>query len=505
MNTGTSRAIELGRLARDFAKTKRARTESARSDGRATMVDRLGSLHGLPRKLGQILALNELSSSTKSFRELTESPGPLPVWKIATLIERALGRHCSDAFNFIDPDGVAASMSQVHFATTRDGRSVAVKVLLPGIRDAIRLDLRALGWLTAPIGRLKKGFDLAAYRREVGAMLAEESDFLNEAGNLRTFGNLTQEMADVEVPSVFDDLSSDGVLTMSWIAGERFSDAMGWGEHERLSIAHTLVELFVRGIFSWGMLHADPHPGNYRFTRGENPVVGLIDFGCVKRIAPEFRDALAGLIRCGESSQSNADLGAQWERLGFDRGTIERLGDRIVDVTKILTEPFQSECFIPEEWNLADRLGPLLGEERMAFRTAGSAEMIYFVRAMHGLIEQLRALRVPTNWIQFVDTMIQGMPCVPSSSNMIDQPGTAAAESLFIHVREGDITKVKLSFGASAAAVLPDLIPEDLRPELEVRSIDLRAISDRAVASDFEPCELFSLREGEKDVRVWLE
>ncbi len=137
-------------------------------------------------------------------------------------MESAWGGPLNQVVRSIDPRGLAASLGQVHRAELLDGRLVAVKVRYPGIRQAALSDLKMLGWLSAPVGDLRRGFDLTSYRTEILRDLEDELDYRVEARNQHHFRSIAADMTNWTVPCVIEELTSENVLVSQWVDGERF-------------------------------------------------------------------------------------------------------------------------------------------------------------------------------------------------------------------------------------------------------------------------------------------
>ncbi len=154
--TAIRRLWDLGLLAKDLTVAKRRRRTANAGVAHRHVVERLGALNGLPRKIGQILSLGELApiESEASYTPLTEGEAVLPERVVRRIVERELGAPVAELFREFDGEGISASIGQVHRAVLRDGRRAAVKVQYPDIDKALRQDLRALGWLTVPLGGL---------------------------------------------------------------------------------------------------------------------------------------------------------------------------------------------------------------------------------------------------------------------------------------------------------------------------------------------------------------
>ena len=507
---------QLSRVAGDLA-TLRLRGErdgAAREKILRRMVARLGLLHGLPQKIGQILSLSEFADSSPIFAPLTEGPAAMTAEEAFGEIEKHLERPLAAAFRSINPHGIAASIGQVHRAVLHDGREVAVKVQYPGIAEAVETDLDALGWLSAPLGDLRRGFDMAAYRNEIGTMLRAELDYGAEATRIARFAAWAGGLDGCVVPEVIDECTRAGVLTMTWVPGERIAVAASWPEEERRALAATLLRLFVRGCFVWGSIHADPNPGNYRFLRPENggqPRVGLLDFGCVKELEPALRTGLLGLIHDFRDGQMRSER--VWQRfmgMGFNPALLTPLKPKLAELAGVLTEPFVTPGpFDATRWNAGRRMAELLGEHRMAFRLAGPPGMLFLLRAFQGLLQYLKTLEVIIDWKAIFEQDVDVTATPPSAplsqSSSLSPPSPMKSDVLHIKVTEGREIRVSLIFAAAATDNLPDLVPLELRERIQARSIDLAAIAAEARRTNYAPGDLFRLDEGEKTTRVWLQ
>jgi predicted unusual protein kinase regulating ubiquinone biosynthesis (AarF/ABC1/UbiB family) len=477
-------------------------------DARRRLVERLGALHGLPQKIGQLLALAG-PDGPSAFAPLSESRSALPLRAVLDRLEASLGRPWTDCFRSIDAVGIAASLGQVHRAILRDGRTAAVKIQYPDSAANVDTDLGTLHWLSLPFGGLRGGFDLAAYRREVGGMLRQEIDYSREAQSLRRFGALAQGCAAVVVPEVIDELCTESVLTMTWLEGEPFDAVRTWPEEDRRQAALVLLRLFLTSGLAWRFLHADPHPGNYRFIRDSKGIrVGVLDFGCV---VPLSEDRAASLVRLVEEARSSSadQVLADYLTLGFNADLLEPMAHLLPALNQVMFEPFITEGpFSLSAWRLSERVESLLGPFRWNFRFAGPAELIFVVRAYVGLLRYLQALGVDVDWSEVWRTSV-GPRLEAAVPAAVQKPADGGRDVLSHRLRvavwEAGQVRVDLTFKAVLAENLPDLIPEELEEKLRARGLDVQRIADEAALSRFAPGELFRLTEGSKLVRVWLD
>ena len=521
--TALKRGVQLAGLSADLV---RARTMGADPAVRERIIARLGAMHGLPQKIGQVISLGELDAEEPAdiaYSALTESGTALPIAEIRPLVEEALGAPLGERFRFFSPVGISASIGQVHRATLLDGRSVAVKVQYPGIGDAMGLDLGALEWLTIPFGGFGRGFDMAAYRGEVGAMLASELDYAREAATLRRLATLTEIIPGLELPKVVTELSTPTVLTMSWLEGDTFHATREWSAAQRADTLHLLARFFLESVFQARLLHADPHAGNYRFRLEDGAVrVGVIDFGCAKALPIDFCDALARLFRLAMTGDTTvASYLACYIDLGFRAELMEPMADRLCAFTALMLEPWLSDTpFDFDRWQLSARMSEVLGEFRWNLRVSGPANAIFVVRAWQGLLSYARALHAPVALRPMLDAMLgpeSPLTATTASSaraalrtpvmmrDMIDTRTVAIAEHLKIRVTESGASRVLLTFPGRCADTLEELMPDDLRARLDAEGTNLANIVQKSAKRGHLPGVLFESHHEQQHVRVWLE
>lgn len=246
----------------------------------------LGALKGPAMKLGQLLSMQNGILPEEGLLELAnlqmQAPGMHP--SLARVqFKSALGRYPEEMFREFDPEPfAAASLGQVHRAITFNGEKVAVKIQYPAIRSAIESDLKLLRSAALP-GRVT-GHVPSALLDEVARGLLEETDYVREAGNLDYFRTGLAGLDFVTVPRVHRELTTDRVLTMSFVQGESFSDWLKRNPSQALRdlMGARLCEAYETQLQHLRVIHADQHPGNFLFQPDGR--FGLVDFGCVKRV-----------------------------------------------------------------------------------------------------------------------------------------------------------------------------------------------------------------------------
>ncbi|MCX6953166.1 MAG: AarF/ABC1/UbiB kinase family protein [Verrucomicrobia bacterium] len=263
-----------------------ARAARLRSRASGRVREELGDLKGGAMKLGQLLSLQGHSLPEDVVRELAQlqmrAPAMHPSLARAQF-KGSLGAYPEDVYRDFETEPfAAASVGQVHRAITREGVRVAVKIQYPAIRAAIENDFDLLRSAMLP-GRMA-GYFPAALVEELRRGIVEETDYRNEAANLELFHRGLNRLPYLTIPTVHRELSSDRVITMSFVEGESLDDFLRRKPPQALRdlVGRRLLEMYYTQMGWLKAVHADHHPGNYLFHPDGR--IGLVDFGCVKRI-----------------------------------------------------------------------------------------------------------------------------------------------------------------------------------------------------------------------------
>jgi predicted unusual protein kinase regulating ubiquinone biosynthesis (AarF/ABC1/UbiB family) len=509
MALSIKRSIDLVRLGQSAIKLRSAQDETAAAHARATLIERMGKLRGLPQKLGQILSMGS-GTHADDFRPLTNEAPALPFWAIKNELEEAWGRPLEDVVDEINQEGLAASLGQVHRAVLKNGRKVAIKVRYPGIERAVASDLSLLGWLSIPVGGWKRGFDMTEYRQEILRDIEEELNYVREAEHQREFTRIASGLSGLVVPTVVDELSSDRVLVSTWEDGTTIDEAARWPQSYRKSLARRLLMQFAELAFGQGVLHADPHQGNYRFRiRQEEPEVVLYDFGSVLRLTREERLALVRLIHA-TANDSPVDPYPLFLSLGFDERTLEPVRSKLPALCRVLFEPFAAGApYDLSRWNRAERVADVLGDDRWNFRISGPARLVFLMRAFHGLVYYLERLGEPVNWTWNVMPIMERY--LPEAKELVLPQvleGTSSlstlAKHLCIMVTEGGRTKASVTLPALAVDDLDAYLDEDLSQRIRERGLDVRSMIREVRRRGYAPGGIFEMADGDRAFRVWL-
>jgi ubiquinone biosynthesis protein len=286
-------------------------------------------------KLGQLLSTRTdllPPEYLDALARLQDSVQPFPFEDVQRIVEEELGVRLSKAFgSFCETPEAAASLGQVHRATLRDNRQVAVKVQRPNIIDQVELDLQTLEEVAAFLDKHSETshrFNVTGIVEEFREALKAELDYTREAASLRLIGENLKEFEDIVVPRPVDGYTTARVLTMDYVHGTKVTalSPVATMEVDTKRLAESLIKAYLKQIIVDGVFHADPHPGNVFLT--EDGRIALIDLGMVGRISPAMQDRLLKLllaISAGRGEDAADVMAAVGERLPeFDEKAFRR-------------------------------------------------------------------------------------------------------------------------------------------------------------------------------------
>src|SRR6266581_8746661 len=316
----------------------------------------LGELKGGAMKLGQALSIFEAalppeiaSPYRATLTRLQESAPPLPARTVHQVLTRELGEDWRDYFaEFNDTPAAAASIGQVHEAVWHDGRRVAVKIQYPGAGRALLGDFTQLSRAGRLFALLMPGLDVKPLLEELKDRISEELDYELEAMSQQMFADAYAGDPDIYVPNVI--MATGQVLVSDWMDGTPLSRIITQGSKEQRDKAGILL---VRFLFSGpsraGLLHADPHPGNFRLL--DDGRLGVLDFGAVDRLPdglpPLFGRLLYLVHTDGDISVAEDEL----RRHGFLRPDVTVDANALRDFLAPLADPSKNDTFkFSREW-----------------------------------------------------------------------------------------------------------------------------------------------------------
>ena len=254
-------------------------------------VDTLKNLRGAAMKFGQLLSLDEtviLSPDLAAiFAQLQSSGYSMTPSQLKKVLNHNWGDDWLKHFKYFDVRPfAAASIGQVHKATLKSGEVVAIKVQFPGVKQSIDSDLATLKFIMKTSGMLPENFPLEHYLSQCGDLLKRETNYELEAENINLFSGFLNGSKVIHLPKVYNKLSTDQTLTMSFLEGRELSNIMEFDQSARDEISLNLIELLFNEIFNFKMVQTDPNLANFLLTRGGKSIC-ILDFGACCRVSED--------------------------------------------------------------------------------------------------------------------------------------------------------------------------------------------------------------------------
>jgi predicted unusual protein kinase regulating ubiquinone biosynthesis (AarF/ABC1/UbiB family) len=317
-NVGTGLGTTLSRLA---AGRLLAEKPDLKNEARL-FRETLGSLKGPLMKVAQLLStIPDLLPPDYSVElsELQAQAPPMGAAFVRRRMSAELGADWQNKFHSFEQTAIAAaSLGQVHKAAGLDGEPLACKLQYPDMDSAVEADLQQLRVLFRIHRQLDRTIDTQEIAKEIEARLREELDYEREAKHIKLYAAMLSGEPQIRVPRVFPELSTRRLLTMGWLEGER---PLSFREHpleERNFIAANLFTAWWQPFCRYGVIHGDPHLGNYTiFTEGGVPkALNLLDYGCIRIFPATFVGGVVDLYR-GLRKGDNAQIVHAYETWGF--------------------------------------------------------------------------------------------------------------------------------------------------------------------------------------------
>ncbi len=312
-------------------------------------------------KFGQVLAMRRDLLPATYIRELELLHDQLPALGIDAVratVEIELGAPLTELFaSFSATPLAAATIAQVHEATLRDGRHVAVKVQRPGLEEMISTDIAALTYLAALGESLfprLRALDLPVLVSEFANSLNRETDFSHEARSIMLFRAALADIPDLWIPDVVMECSSGSVLTMEFSDGERIDLYAKVHQEAMPRLINTLVRLTLQTIFEEGLFHADPHPGNVLVLPDGR--LSLLDFGMTGELDEQMRESLTLLLEAVVKGDARAATEAYLEMAPQGSEKVNRAA-LLLDIKAVLYDIHRSDL---AEVSIGDSFDSLL-------------------------------------------------------------------------------------------------------------------------------------------------
>lgn len=375
----------------------------------------------LGKSKGPLMKVAQMVSTIPDFlpaeyaEELSQLQAQAPAmgWPFVRRRMRAeLGADWQSKFAAFGKDAAhAASLGQVHRASLPDGREVACKLQYPDMASAVESDVGQLKLLLGTFKRLDGSIDPSEMVDEITDRLREELDYAREARHMALYQHLLRDADYVTVPELVPELSTDRLLTMSWVSGDRLSQYEAAPQEIRNHIAQNLFWTWWRPFTGAAVIHGDPHLGNYQVTQ-DGAALNLLDFGCIRIFPPGFVAGVVDLYR-GLLADDFDAVYAAFEKWGF-----KGLNTELVEVLSIWAKFIYGPLLDDRVRSVADGIKPGEYGRKEAFavrkllKEKGPViiprEFVFMDRAAIGLGAAYLRLGAELNYHQLFEQSLEG-------------------------------------------------------------------------------------------------
>jgi predicted unusual protein kinase regulating ubiquinone biosynthesis (AarF/ABC1/UbiB family) len=383
-----------------------------RSQHAAELKAALGGLKGPLMKVAQILSTIPDALPTEYVQELTQLQANAPAmgWPfVKRRMASELGPDWRARFGSFEREAArAASLGQVHRATDHAGRALACKLQYPDMQSAVEADLKQLKLLMSIYERYDKAIVTGEIHAELADRLREELDYGQEASHIALYRTMLAGEGQVHVPEVVPDLSTRRLLSMTWLDGEPLMSMIDHDIDARNRIALNMFRAWYVPFYGYGVIHGDPHLGNY--TVRPDRAVNLLDFGCIRVFKPSFVGGVIDLYWALERNDPALALYA-YETWGF-----KNLSKAAIDVLNLWARFIYAPLLENRSRRIQDTEGggygrevaeKVHGELRRSGPITPPREFVFMDRAAIGLGSVFLRLKAEFNWHNLFHELIQ--------------------------------------------------------------------------------------------------
>ncbi len=387
-----------------------------RADHARALTTALGNLKGPLMKVGQILSTIPEALPAEYADELRQlqSDAPPMGWPfVRRRMRNELGPNWESLFEKFEKDAAAAaSLGQVHKAIAKNGQLLACKLQYPDMQSAIDTDLHQLKIIFNIYERYDKAIRTEQIHTELAERLREELDYTREAKHCKLYTHMLADEKGVHVPEVIDDLSTDRLLTSTWLDGDKILNYKDAPQEQRNKIAMNMFRAWYVPLYYYGTIHGDPHLGNY--TVREDLSINLLDFGCVRVFPASFVGGVIDLYHALMKQDRELAVHA-YETWGF-----KNLSNEQIDTLNIWAEFLYGPIMDDKVRAIGHAEGAVYGRETaekvhkklrdLGKESGGIAvprEFVFMDRAALGLGSVFIHLDAQINWYQVFNELIQ--------------------------------------------------------------------------------------------------
>lgn len=405
----------LAEGARQLSQGKRPKVgDMILTPGNAKRVAKqLSAMRGAAMKVGQLLSMEtdgllpeELANILAQLRDSAYS---MPRAQLEGALTLAYGADWLDRFKHFEYQPLAAaSIGQVHRATTHDDEEIVLKIQYPGVVESIDSDVDNIAWLLKISNLLPAHMDIGDLLNDAKIQLHEEANYQLEGQHLASFYQTLIEDERYVIPWYYDELSTDSVLAMEYVKGEPVEELQGLDAQERNQLMRNLFELMFRELFELRLMQTDPNFANYQYQRETQQIV-LLDFGATRSFKASFVVDYKRLIRAVIAQDDSLIIDAA-DRLGYHASSSsDEYRHFLVEVFNIALEPFKHDSvFDFANSGLSERLSELSDRayDFKEFWQTPPADILYLHRKLGGMFLLATRMQAQVNCQQLVNPWI---------------------------------------------------------------------------------------------------
>ena len=370
----------------------------------------LGGLKGPLMKVAQILSTIPDAVPKEYAMELAQLQADAPSmgWPfVKRRMGAELGANWEKKFkNFEHEAAAAASLGQVHRAVAHDGRLLACKLQYPDMASTVEADLRQLKLVLAIFERYDRAVSMKEVQKEIADRLHEELDYEREEKHIALYRHILRDVAGVHVPEVLPELSTERLLTMTWLEGDKLASIVEKRSlKSRNAIAINMFRAWYTPFYSYGVIHGDPHLGNYTVRKDDS--INLLDYGCVRVFKPELVQGVITLYQALQEGRLDLAVEAYkaWGFVNPSKALVEILN---VWASFIYAPLLEDKTRLIEETNTGLYGRETANKVHEELRKIGGVtvprEFVFMDRAAIGLGSVFLRLKAEINWYkQFQD------------------------------------------------------------------------------------------------------
>jgi predicted unusual protein kinase regulating ubiquinone biosynthesis (AarF/ABC1/UbiB family) len=376
------------------------------------LKDTLGHLKGPLMKMAQILAsIPDMlpPEYATAFLELQSNAPPMGWPFVKRRMQAELGPGWEQHFQTFEPQAsAAASLGQVHKAVDLQGTLLAVKLQYPEMGAAVEADLAQLRFILKSFEMMNGSLETEDLQTEIGDRLREELDYQREARHMKLFQEILKKFPDVQVPRVVESLSTSRLLTMSWLEGKKLLHFKEAPQEVRNDISRCLFQAWYYPLYQYGVLHGDPHLGNYHWS--DEDKLNLLDFGCVRIFNPTLIQGVLDLYKSFQTGDEDLAIHA-YQTWGFRDMTPELM--KVLNLwAQFLYEPLLDDRIRPLDENYSSLKGQrVAGAVFEELKRMGGVkpprEFVFMDRAAVGLGAVFMHFKAQLNWHQLFEELIK--------------------------------------------------------------------------------------------------